>query len=71
VAAQRLYEKLGFEVAGLRRSYYRDGEDGLIMTTPPLNSPEMISRINAARVEARVRVAGCLERVLGYAVSGD
>lgn len=71
MAAQRLYEKLGFEVAGLRRCYYRDGEDGLIMTTPSLNAPEMIARIDAAREEARLRAVECLERVLGDAVSGD
>ena len=69
VAAQRLYEKLGFEVAGLRRRYYRDGEDGLIMTTSSLNSPEMVARINTARAEARLRAAKCLARVLGDAVS--
>ena len=71
VAAQRLYEKLGFEVAGLRRRYYRDGEDGLIMTTSSLNSPEMVARINTARAEARLRAAKCLARVLGDAVDGD
>jgi ribosomal-protein-alanine N-acetyltransferase len=71
MAAQRLYEKLGFEIAGVRRCYYRDGEDGLIMTTPSLNAPEMIARINAARVEARLRAVACLERVLGHVVAGD
>lgn len=34
--AQRLYEGLGFRLVGRRRGYYSDnGEDALIMTTPP------------------------------------
>jgi ribosomal-protein-alanine N-acetyltransferase len=32
VAAVRLYESLGFERVGLRRGYYSDGDDALIMT---------------------------------------
>jgi [ribosomal protein S18]-alanine N-acetyltransferase len=54
--AQRLYEKLGFGIAGRRRHYYRDGEDGLIMTTPPLTAPEMQARLAAARTEALRRL---------------
>jgi ribosomal-protein-alanine N-acetyltransferase len=39
--AQRLYEKYGFRRVGLRPRYYTDnGEDALIMTTPPLDDPE-------------------------------
>lgn len=35
--AQNLYRKYGFEVAGRRKRYYSDnGEDALIMTTPPI-----------------------------------
>ena len=64
VPAQRLYEKLGFAADGVRRRYYRDGEDGLIMTTPALNTPEMIVRIAAARAEAHDRAAQCLGRIL-------
>ena len=29
-----LYEGLGFEQAGLRRRYYRDGEDALLLSAP-------------------------------------
>jgi ribosomal-protein-alanine N-acetyltransferase len=47
--ARRLYEKLGYEVTGVRKRYYRDGEDGLIMTTPPLAGPAMQARLGAAR----------------------
>jgi ribosomal-protein-alanine N-acetyltransferase len=33
IAAQRLYEKYGFEVLGARKAYYSDNrEDALIMT---------------------------------------
>ncbi len=40
VRAQALYRKLGFQVEGRRLRYYQDnGEDALIMTTPPLDSP--------------------------------
>ncbi len=46
--AQKLYDKLGFDVVGMRRKYYRDGEDGLIMTTPPLAEPEIQARIEAS-----------------------
>jgi [ribosomal protein S18]-alanine N-acetyltransferase len=57
--AQRLYEKLGYEIAGRRRHYYRDGEDGLIMTTPPLAEPEMQARLAAVRTDASRRLEGC------------
>ncbi len=30
-AARRLYQRLGFAPVGVRRGYYRDGEDALIM----------------------------------------
>lgn len=33
VAAQRLYERCGFAPAGLRRRYYADGEDAILMRT--------------------------------------
>jgi len=56
IPAQRLYEKLGFEIAGRRRHYYRDGEDGLIMTTPPLTEPETQARLAAAHTDALRRL---------------
>ncbi len=31
-AALRLYESLGFQRVGLRRRYYADGEDAVLMT---------------------------------------
>ncbi len=37
--AQSLYRKYAFDVVGQRRGYYSDnGEDALIMTTPPITS---------------------------------
>jgi [ribosomal protein S18]-alanine N-acetyltransferase len=57
--AQKLYDKLGFDVVGTRRKYYRDGEDGLIMTTPPLAEPDIQARIEAAREDALERIARC------------
>jgi ribosomal-protein-alanine N-acetyltransferase len=42
LAAQALYRDFGFEVAGRRSRYYTDdGEDALVMTTPPIAEPAM------------------------------
>jgi ribosomal-protein-alanine N-acetyltransferase len=57
--ARRLYEKLGFEEVGERRKYYRDGEDALIMTTPPLHAPALRERLSAARIDAAARLETC------------
>lgn len=59
MAAQKLYDKLGFDVVGMRRKYYRDGEDGLIMTTPALAEPEIQARLEAAREDALERMTRC------------
>ena len=59
--AKRLYEKLGYEVAGVRKRYYRDGEDGLIMTTPPLAEPVMQARLAAARQDVLHRLERCFD----------
>jgi ribosomal-protein-alanine N-acetyltransferase len=41
-AAQELYRRFGFIVAGRRPRYYTDnGEDALVMTTPALAGPRM------------------------------
>jgi ribosomal-protein-alanine N-acetyltransferase len=54
--AQSLYRKYGFQPVGLRRQYYSDNsEDAIIMTTPPIISPEYrvtlgsLARIHAER----------------------
>ncbi len=55
-AAQSLYLKLGYEIVGRRHRYYRDGEDALLMTTPPLVEPAMQERLAQARREAQVKM---------------
>jgi ribosomal-protein-alanine N-acetyltransferase len=41
-AARRLYQRFGFRPVGVRPRYYSDnGEDALIMTTEPLELPDM------------------------------
>jgi len=35
--ARRLYAKVGFTLVGIRRAYYRDGEDGWLMALGPLD----------------------------------
>lgn len=56
ISAQRLYEKLGYAIAGQRRRYYRNGEDGLLMTTPELTAPAMQARLAAARLDALTKL---------------
>lgn len=52
VPARRLYEKFGFRPVGVRSRYYSDnGEDALIMTTPPLNGPAMRALLGARRAD--------------------
>lgn len=59
-AAQALYEKYGFERVGVRPRYYSDnGEDAVIMTTPPITSP--------AYRAALARLKDAHERRWGYA----
>jgi ribosomal-protein-alanine N-acetyltransferase len=55
VAAQELYRAFGFEVVGRRPHYYTDdGEDALIMSTPPLADAVMreVLRRQRSRDEA-------------------
>ncbi|HEX2193425.1 MAG TPA: ribosomal protein S18-alanine N-acetyltransferase [Candidatus Limnocylindria bacterium] len=48
--AQALYREFGFEVVGRRPHYYSDdGEDALVMSTPPLAEPGMRSVLARAR----------------------
>jgi ribosomal-protein-alanine N-acetyltransferase len=47
-AAQNLYRKFGFVVAGLRRNYYPEtGEDAYIMWLHELRSPEVQARVKS------------------------
>jgi ribosomal-protein-alanine N-acetyltransferase len=66
-AARGLYRKLGFEEAGRRSNYYRDGEDALIMTTPPLLGPAMQDRLSSARAGAPARLNSCFTPASGGA----
>jgi ribosomal-protein-alanine N-acetyltransferase len=43
--AVRLYEHFGFHKAGTMRGYYDDGEDALLLITPPLDDPDWQARI--------------------------
>jgi [ribosomal protein S18]-alanine N-acetyltransferase len=48
LAARQLYQRFGFRPVGVRPRYYSDnGEDALIMTTPPLGTAEMDQRLAA------------------------
>jgi ribosomal-protein-alanine N-acetyltransferase len=49
-AAQALYRRFGFGIAGTRRRYYTDdGEDAYVMTTPNLRGPLMQALIARER----------------------
>jgi ribosomal-protein-alanine N-acetyltransferase len=49
-AAQALYQRFGFAIAGTRPRYYSDdGEDAYVMTTPDLRRPTMQSLIAEER----------------------
>jgi ribosomal-protein-alanine N-acetyltransferase len=61
--AQQLYEKLGYAVVGRRRRYYRDGEDGLLMTAPDLTAPASQARLAVARLDAIEKLERCLLRL--------
>ncbi|MHB8573822.1 MAG: ribosomal protein S18-alanine N-acetyltransferase [Dehalococcoidia bacterium] len=54
--AQALYEKYGFRNVGVRKRYYTDNnEDALIMTTPPIRTPEYQALFEQVRAEHRER----------------
>ena len=45
LAAQALYRRFGFAIAGRRVRYYTDdGEDAYVMTTPPLVATRAMQR---------------------------
>ena len=50
--AIRLYQHFGFERVGRRRGYYQDnGEDAVVMLTPPLDDPQLQATLEARRSE--------------------
>jgi [ribosomal protein S18]-alanine N-acetyltransferase len=67
--ARRLYEQVGYRWAGTRRRYYYDGEDALIMTTPPFSDPAMQARLAEQKLAARARLEACF--VDGLSPSGQ
>lgn len=57
-AALRLYQKYGFEQVGRRPRYYSDNdEDALILTTPPLASPDYQTMFHQRRANLLVQVS--------------
>lgn len=55
VAAQALYEKLGFVAVGLRRGYYQDtGEDARLLTLFAIDHPNVWEKLNARLGEIEV-----------------
>jgi ribosomal-protein-alanine N-acetyltransferase len=50
--ARALYARFGFDEVGTRRGYYQDdGEDAVIMLTPPIEEPGMRATLDARRRE--------------------
>jgi len=59
LAARAMYEKYGFTQVGVRARYYTDSqEDAVLMTTPPLRSPEYRKLLAQRIAEQRERWAG-------------
>ena len=54
--AIRLYERYGFTRAGRQRNYYADdGEDALVMVTPPFDAAAMREHVERLRGDHRAR----------------
>ncbi len=68
--AIKLYRKYGFQEVGLRRRYYSDnGENAVIMTTPPIQSEDYRKQF-ATLVERHADKWGCVSRP-GYLETRD
>lgn len=69
--ARALYARAGFRPVGIRPRYYADNnEDALIMTTDPLDSPEMVTRLAALRAAVAGPADGASTEAGGHA-TGD
>jgi ribosomal-protein-alanine N-acetyltransferase len=56
-AAQGLYHKLGFEIAGRQKRYYSDNnEDAFILVTPPFDTPGFQDNLRRCRAELHARL---------------
>lgn len=64
-AAQALYRAYGFYDAGLRKKYYQDGEDAVIMTTEDLRSGPYQRRLAELGEELARRFPGVAPRAAG------
>lgn len=51
--AQGLYRKFGFAPAGVRRKYYENRDDAIVMWCPDLGSAEMMQRLREIGREGR------------------
>jgi ribosomal-protein-alanine N-acetyltransferase len=47
VAAQEMYRRFGFAPAGLRKNYYENVEDAIVMWCHDIDSPEYAERLDA------------------------
>jgi ribosomal-protein-alanine N-acetyltransferase len=56
--ARSLYQKYSFQEVGRRRDYYPDHETALILTTPPLASPDYRALLGQHKAKVRARLAG-------------
>jgi len=56
-AAQSLYRKYGFRQVGLRRRYYSNNEDALIMTTDRLTSAPFQRHLQGLKIALREKLA--------------
>jgi ribosomal-protein-alanine N-acetyltransferase len=57
-AAQALYARFGFAPAGVRRKYYENVEDAIVMWCHELGSPEHAHRLRAIEDERRLAMKG-------------
>ena len=55
--ALRLYERFGFEPAGVRKRYYENVEDAIVMWCHDVSSPDFAHRLRAIENERSAHVA--------------
>jgi ribosomal-protein-alanine N-acetyltransferase len=61
--AQQLYLKYGFEPVGYRKRYYTDnGEDAMLMTTPPIREVEYQQQLQRLRTALQERLRSGVKR---------
>ncbi len=60
-AARALYSRFGFVPAGVRRKYYENVEDAIVMWCHELGSPDHAHRLRAIEDERRLAVKGMVQ----------